>query len=600
MLKFLLLTCTAALISASAGYVDLEGDSSSLIHLHIVPIIPNPTGGMNTSNEHYLFATTTPSTSSPVQESLADAKQTFSQVIKSLTSNPKRIFTCPDILYFQRWWNEQPESTQAQVKNLVQSGQLRFSSGAYVVNDEATSYYEDMIENYIVGHRFLRETFNYVPLTGWNIRSHGHSATQAAIMADSGLNFNFVEQINFQNRRERSLEKDFEFVWRPFESVQKKENYLFTFIDPLEPGDLSEIGYCLASSCSLAEFGHKQNLKRLSLWAHEASKSFKSRQLVLQISESFKTSQDVAQIYSDLDFIIDAINQNKELKIRASYSSPDHFAASWIKEYSSELDTSLKVKSDDFFPYADHPKWFDLSLPGYWSGFYTSRPLFKKLVRDSGKLLQAARKIVFRGLLNKTPALDFSTINHELLAFETLVAEVQNVNAVSGTSAQRVIDDYAARITNSSVKLIQLLQKAFRNEDKSFSNSELSYFQCDFSLGLTRCEKLSETLTMNKQVIISFDLFSLSSIRFSLNYTTRDPSARSLSAFQSQVLNIQVMLNFSERYGAIISCMYSYAAGWRECAERGSLLRANRIRRKKLSTLLQSVFPCTRISTLCN
>ena len=41
----------------------------------------------------------------------------------------------------------------------------------------------------------------------------------------------------------------------------------------------------------------------------------------------------------------------------------------------------------DFFPYADEPG-------EYWTGYYTSKPIFKKQVRDAGKFLQTARKFI--------------------------------------------------------------------------------------------------------------------------------------------------------------------------------------------------------------
>jgi len=490
----LFFTCTLA------GYIDVKHDPSDVIHLHIVPIVSNPSGGLNTMDEHFSSASDTFSTV-PVTEPLADASSTLDKVIDSLNDNPNRIFTCPDTMYFQKWWGAQDDKKREQVKKLVQNGQLRFSTGAYVANDEATAHYEDIIENIILGHRFLRSVFNYVPLTGWGVRSHGNSATQALLLSESGLNFNFIEQINFQNRRERASENNLEFIWRPFESLQKKDNYLFTFINPIEPGDFVEVGYCFGSSCEDPDFGNKKNINRLAVWAQETAQTLRSTQLLLQVSQVVKKAKDIKPMYEELDKVIEMINSNPTLKIKASYSSPDHFAAAWLKEYSNEAGMSLRVKTDDFFPYADHPRWFDLRLPGYHSGYYTSRPTFKKLVRDSGKLLQAARKIALRAWLRKD--LDYGTMNAELLKFEKIVAEVQNVNGVSGTSNDRVIEDYTNRLNDARTQLLaNLALLAFKKEDKDISSGELSYFQCDFTLGLEKCDNLNKALTDNKKVLL--------------------------------------------------------------------------------------------------
>jgi hypothetical protein len=49
------------------------------------------------------------------------------------------------------------------------------------MNDEAAPYYEDIIDQMTLGHKFLLDTFNAVPSIGWQIDPFGHSNTQAAL-----------------------------------------------------------------------------------------------------------------------------------------------------------------------------------------------------------------------------------------------------------------------------------------------------------------------------------------------------------------------------------------------------------------------------------
>lgn len=35
------------------------------------------------------------------------------------------------------------------------------------MNDEATCYYEDMIDQMTLGHQYLKNNFNVVPTIGW-------------------------------------------------------------------------------------------------------------------------------------------------------------------------------------------------------------------------------------------------------------------------------------------------------------------------------------------------------------------------------------------------------------------------------------------------
>ncbi len=43
-------------------------------------------------------------------------------------------------------------------------------------------------------------------------------------------------------------------------------------------------------------------------------------------------------------------------------------------------------KSDDFFPYANHPH-------GYWTGYFTSRPALKRYERYSNNILQVTKQL---------------------------------------------------------------------------------------------------------------------------------------------------------------------------------------------------------------
>jgi alpha-amylase/alpha-mannosidase (GH57 family) len=44
------------------------------------------------------------------------------------------------------------------------------------MNDEAATYYEDIIDQMTVGHQFLLNTFGVIPTIGWHIDPFGHSS----------------------------------------------------------------------------------------------------------------------------------------------------------------------------------------------------------------------------------------------------------------------------------------------------------------------------------------------------------------------------------------------------------------------------------------
>lgn len=57
--------------------------------------------------------------------------------------------------FFWKWWTNQNENTQNDVKNLVESGQLEFISGGWSMNDEATTYYQTIIDQITWGLKFV-------------------------------------------------------------------------------------------------------------------------------------------------------------------------------------------------------------------------------------------------------------------------------------------------------------------------------------------------------------------------------------------------------------------------------------------------------------
>lgn len=62
-------------------------------------------------------------------------------------------FIYVETAYFWKWWLEQSEITQNSVKNLVATGQLEFIGGAWSMNDEATTNYMSIIDQFTWGLR---------------------------------------------------------------------------------------------------------------------------------------------------------------------------------------------------------------------------------------------------------------------------------------------------------------------------------------------------------------------------------------------------------------------------------------------------------------
>ena len=53
--------------------------------------------------------------------------------------------------YLWKWWEEQSPETQLLVKDLVNDGRLEFVGGAWSQNDEATTNYYSIIDDFSIG-----------------------------------------------------------------------------------------------------------------------------------------------------------------------------------------------------------------------------------------------------------------------------------------------------------------------------------------------------------------------------------------------------------------------------------------------------------------
>jgi hypothetical protein len=74
----------------------------------------------------------------------------------------------------------------------------------------------------------------------------------------------------------------------------------------------------------------------------------------------------------------------------------DYFTA--IQQKQRELNFTWPVFNGDFFPYNGY------YLAHYWTGYYSSRPNFKKLIRDYTGIVQASDTFYALELLGKIKA----------------------------------------------------------------------------------------------------------------------------------------------------------------------------------------------------
>ena len=73
-----------------------------------------------------------------------------------------------------------------------------------------------------MGHDFLRKEFGIKPKIGWQLDPFGHSAANAELFEELGLETILFARMNEDDAKHRKLEQDLQFYWRPkFKSFEK-------------------------------------------------------------------------------------------------------------------------------------------------------------------------------------------------------------------------------------------------------------------------------------------------------------------------------------------------------------------------------------------
>jgi hypothetical protein len=106
-----------------ATSVFLLSDDSSSPSSPLPSLQHDDVGWLKTVDEYYS------GTNNTIQH--AGVRYIISSVIEQLEQNPNRTFTYVEQAFFQRWWREQSDETQAKTKQLVANKQLSFVNGGW-------------------------------------------------------------------------------------------------------------------------------------------------------------------------------------------------------------------------------------------------------------------------------------------------------------------------------------------------------------------------------------------------------------------------------------------------------------------------------------
>ncbi|NXL54772.1 MA2B1 mannosidase, partial [Podilymbus podiceps] len=323
---------------------------------------------------------------------------------------------------------------------LLPTGRLEFVGGGWCMSDEAAAHYSPAIEQLALGRRFLRREFGAcgTPRVAWQIDPFGHSRQLAAIFAQMGYDGLFVGRVDQQDKATREQLREMELLWRASGSLPPPAADLFTGILPNVYNPPS--GFCWDQLCSdppvVDEDSEENNVDTivssfLQIAASQAE-HYRTNHIIMTMGSDFHY-ENANLWFKNMDKLIAHVNarQANGSRVHVLYSTPSCYL--WELH---RANLSWSLKTDDFFPYADGPHQF-------WTGYFTSRPAFKRYERLSNNFLQICSQLeALAGLAAREGPYgpgDSSVLREA-------VAVAQHHDAVSGTEKQHVANDYARQL----------------------------------------------------------------------------------------------------------------------------------------------------------
>lgn len=276
-------------------------------------------------------------------------------------------FTYVEMKFFSMWFYLQSQSKREAVRSLVKEGRLEFVNAGWSMHDEAATHYDDMINNMMYGHQFLKREFDgYTPTIGWHIDPFGHSTANPRLFADMGFDAWFFARLDYQDKENRLQNKSMQYLWRPMSQHFGSEKEIMTYAMyrhySAPPGFDVDLN---GGASPISDSNKAEKMSEFKDFIQEMASHYQGNHILIPMGDDFRY-QKASINYSNIDNLI---KDFQAPGVKLIYSTPSQFMKAI-----NEQDLKWPVNYDDMFPYADHPD-------AYWSGYFTSRANSKEFIR---------------------------------------------------------------------------------------------------------------------------------------------------------------------------------------------------------------------------
>ncbi|XP_075221879.1 alpha-mannosidase 2 isoform X2 [Lycorma delicatula] len=446
-------------------YNENQWSQKKKLKVFVVPHSHNDPGWKKTFEDYYQSQT----------------RSILNNMVHKLLEDKRRKFIWAEISFFSLWWEQITADMKDKVKILLDRGQLEIVTGGWVMTDEANSHYFSMIQEMLHGHQWLLNNLNYKPRYSWSIDPFGLSPTMPALLKKMGFDALVFQRAHYSVKKYLAKNKQLEFRWRQLWDDSGRTE-LMSHMMPFYSYDVPHTCGPDPKICCQFDFkrlpGHglscpwrvpPQSIdnynvaQRAALLVDQYRKKaqlYATDVLLVQLGDDFRydhpTEWDVQ--YNNYQKLFDHMNSNPSLNVQAQFGT--------LRDYFDALKLEMPYKkfptmSGDFFTYADRDDH-------YWSGYYTSRPFYKRLdrvliayLRSAEILLSLAwNEAVLNGLKPDWLVGPDSILIKQLSSARGSLSLFQHHDGITGTAKDHVVDDYAKKMVDAIKSSHHVMQQA--------------------------------------------------------------------------------------------------------------------------------------------
>lgn len=354
------------------------------------------------------------------------------------------------------------------------------------MTDEANVHYYAMVDQLIEGHQWLKANLNCTPRVGWSIDPFGHGSTVPYLLSESGFDGTIIQRIHYAWKQWFAQRQAGDFLWQPYwQEMNADQRHMITHNMPFDiysikhscgpdpyiclnfdfrkvPGEYTE--YSIKAQFITDENVEAKATLLMEQYTRTAS-LYKHNVALIPLGDDFRYNRDpeMGQQYTNYKKLMDYVNGH-----------PEKFAGAQVgwgtpRDYFEEVrhrQTKFPTLKGDFFVYSDI---FTDGHPAYWSGYFTTRPMYKWLSRDLEHNLRALEMLYTVAYNRAHQAKAVNALRVFEKSYEKLVEARRNLglfqhhDAITGTAKAAVMRDYGLRLFTSIKETVRMQQAAIES-----------------------------------------------------------------------------------------------------------------------------------------